>query len=222
MLSSSTEQTHTMFRFISIWVLFFLLACAVPASAQPQAAAPAEYEKLNRKVIDLYKKGQYKQALPFAMETLQIAQDTAAATRVVQALNNLAQLRRKLGHHEDAELLYLRAINISVQNLGKNHSTVAILLSNLATLYQTLGNLHRAEMLYRRALTIWQEATGPEHPRVIRLVGVLAALQNKQQPGSSAKPIPSPPAQVKKADPASDRNEKTAGRKTQAVLSKLP
>ena len=58
---------------------------------------------------------------------------------VASSLNNLAGLYCSQGKYEQAELLFLRSLEISETTLGKTHPDVASSLSNLAELYRTQG-----------------------------------------------------------------------------------
>ena len=224
MLPSWTYKFNANFQTTWILALVILFLCAIPVSAQQSAANTPDHESLNKKVIDLYKQGRYKQAMPLAVKNLKAVENFFGTThpRVVQALNNLAELNRKLGHYADAEHLYLRSVNIGVKSLGKNHPSVAILLSNLALLYEALGNYNRAEIFYHRALKIWQSAVGPKHPKVRRLRGLLATLHQKQDPNFSRQTQNPRPQNIKKADSQTNRDKKNIRRNPLPVVSKLP
>ncbi len=225
MLPSSTHRSNAKFRFACLWALVLLLAWTAPVLAQREKPAPEPHEALNRKVVDLYKRGRYKEAKPLAMQTLKLAEEALgpAHPRLVQVLNNLAEVNRKLGQHADAEHLYLRALNIGVKSLGKNHTTVAVLLSNLALLYERLGKFDEAEIRYRHALKIYTSNLGSGHRKTARIAGLLNAMQKKQRSTVSKDSSSLRFTKTRKTDaPASRQVEKTAEPSLSAILSKLP
>ena len=62
-----------------------------------------------------------------------------------------------------AEPLYLRALHIREQSLGREHPQVAFPLGGLAELYQEQGHYQQAEPLYQRALHLWEPTLGSTH-----------------------------------------------------------
>jgi len=80
----------------------------------------------------------------------------------------------------DAELPYVRALEISEKELGKNHLDVATSLNNLAGLYYAQGKLTNAEPLYTRALAIKEKALGKDHPIVATSLNNLGLLYHAQ------------------------------------------
>jgi tetratricopeptide (TPR) repeat protein len=68
------------------------------------------------------------------------------------------------GRYEQAEPLYLQALELRQRLLGENHLDVAASLNNLAALYQAQGRYEQAEPLYLQALTIVRSTLGKQHP----------------------------------------------------------
>ena len=65
---------------------------------------------------------------------------SARASRCRFPLINLADLYRKQGRYEQAEPIYLRALHLWEQKLGREHPQVAFPLTGLATLYREQGH----------------------------------------------------------------------------------
>jgi tetratricopeptide (TPR) repeat protein len=84
---------------------------------------------------------------------------------VANSLNNLAELYRSQGRYEEAEPLYLQALELGQRLLGENHPDVATSLNNLALLYNTQGKYVKAEALSRQALIIYWQTLGTQHPK---------------------------------------------------------
>ncbi len=81
-------------------------------------------------------------------------------------LENLAELYRVQGRFDEAEPLYLRALEILEKTLGPEHPEVAVSLNNLAELYRAQGRFEEAAPLYEKALAAAEAALGPDHPDV--------------------------------------------------------
>lgn len=143
------------------------------------ASESSEVKKLNRKVLQLYRFERYKEAIPLAVQSYKLIKIHWGDNhpRVLMALNNLAELKRKTGHYAEAEALLLRSLKISARSFGMEHPSAAILLSNLALLYENMGNVSRAESLYQRSLKLKKRELGPNHPKVEALMDRIAALK---------------------------------------------
>jgi len=74
---------------------------------------------------------------------------------VADGLNNLAELSRSQGQHEQAEPLYRRSLAIREKALGPDHPDVAATLNNMAVPFGQTGREKAAEELARRAAVIF-------------------------------------------------------------------
>lgn len=97
--------------------------------------------------------------------------------RIATDLNNLAEVYRLLGRLDDAEKLYLEALELDRRRPVGNPSETATTLNNLALLYRAQKRFDEAEGLYRRALRLLEEGLGPNHPDVARLLNNWAMLE---------------------------------------------
>jgi tetratricopeptide (TPR) repeat protein len=88
----------------------------------------------------------------------------------------LANLYKIKGKYEQAEPLYVRALEIKEQQLGAQHPDTALCLNNLAALYRAQSKYEQAESLYRRALLIYEHQLGGAHPDTARCINNLAFL----------------------------------------------
>ena len=86
---------------------------------------------------------------------------------MAQSLNNLAGLYRSQGRYEEAEPLYLEALDLCKRLLGDNHPSVATSLNNLAELYRSQGRYKEAEPLHLQALDLYKRLLGDNHPDVL-------------------------------------------------------
>ena len=80
------------------------------------------------------------------------------------SLNNLALLYHAQGRYEEAEPLYLQALELYKRLLGDHHPHVATSLNNLAGLYDAQGRYNEAEPLYLRTLEICVKCLGKNNP----------------------------------------------------------
>src|SRR5437588_12845906 len=81
------------------------------------------------------------------------------------------------------------ARSITLPDVERNLSTVALSTNNLAFLYERQGKYDDAEPLYKRALAICEEVLGPIHPSTATSVNNLAFLYNSQGKYDDAEPL---------------------------------
>jgi len=85
---------------------------------------------------------------------------------VATVLASLASVRQGLGHHESAEQLWRRVLDIRERTLAPNHFSVASALEHLAESCAARGKFEEALQLYQRAQTIRQLTLGNNHASV--------------------------------------------------------
>jgi tetratricopeptide (TPR) repeat protein len=105
------------------------------------------------------------------------------------SLGCLALLYQSQGRYEEAEPLYLQALAIGEQQLGKDHPDVATRLNNLAGHYESQGRYEEAEPLYLQALAISEQQLGKDHPDVAIRLNNLACLYQSQGRYEEAEPL---------------------------------
>jgi tetratricopeptide (TPR) repeat protein len=96
-------------------------------------------------------------------------------------LNNLANLYYSQGKYEQAEPLYIQALELRKQLLGENHPDTATSLNNLANLYYSQGKYEQAEPLYIQALEIAEQTLGENHPLRVTIRNNLEDFRKKQR-----------------------------------------
>jgi eukaryotic-like serine/threonine-protein kinase len=99
----------------------------------------------------------------------------ANSTELADTLGNLGDAQLYLGHYDEAESLYRRALSIDRANYSGNHPAIAQDLINLADIAQQLGHYDEAEKDNRQALQITQAWYGTEHPDTARQMAHLAS-----------------------------------------------
>ncbi len=91
--------------------------------------------------------------------------------------NSLVMMElEKQGKYAEALPLAERALRQAIDNLGSEHSTVAIYMDHVGTLYGKLGQRGKAEFLLRKALRLRTQLFGPNHLSVAVSLTHLAML----------------------------------------------
>ncbi|CAN0605635.1 unnamed protein product, partial [Ectocarpus sp. 12 AP-2014] len=86
------------------------------------------------------------------------------------------------GKYDEADPLYLRAVDIGEKTSGPDHPDLATPLNNRAWLFNicSSGKYDEAEPLFERSLAIREKALGPEHPDVAESLNNQAGLLESQ------------------------------------------
>ena len=109
---------------------------------------------LNQQVINLYKEGKYREAIPIAEKVLAIDKKVLDPENnlTVIAIENLAILYNSIGAYAKAEPLYQQILLIKEKLLGPENPDTAAAMNNLALVYEEMRDYAKAEPLYRREL----------------------------------------------------------------------
>ena len=83
---------------------------------------------------------------------------------VATVLASLANVRQALGHHESAEQLWRRVLDIRERTLAPNHFAIATALEHLGDACAARGKIEEALSVFQRALSIRERTLGTEHP----------------------------------------------------------
>ena len=168
-----------------------LMALSMSVHAAPGEDAVEELQRLRGQVQELYKQVRYKEAMPLALQAVQVSEKKFGArhAETASSLDALAQLYRAMGTYARAEPLYLRALAIREKVRGPMHPETAELLLHLGNLYFQTGVYAKAEAIYRRALEINQKVLGAEHPKTASLLGNLANVYYTTGAYAQAEPL---------------------------------
>lgn len=91
--------------------------------------------------------------------------------------------------YEQAEPLYLQALELRQRLLGDNHLDVAGCLNNLAALYKSQGRYNEAKPIHLQALALKKRLLGDNHPDVAISLNNLAVLYRAQGRYNEAEPL---------------------------------
>jgi tetratricopeptide (TPR) repeat protein len=111
------------------------------------------------------------------------------ASRIASSLKDLAWLYKSQSKYDEAEVFYVRALEITEQQLGREHPDVAEILDNLAVLYEVKGKYREAELTYIRLAQICEINLGVDHPKVAQSLNILANLYCLQEKFTEAEPL---------------------------------
>jgi tetratricopeptide (TPR) repeat protein len=113
---------------------------------------------------------------PHAALVVKYADDANIARPTTCLMSQLALLLKTKALYAEAEPLMRRALKISEDSCGPQHTEVAIRLNNLAQLLKATNRLADAEPLMRRVLQIDEHSFGPDHPDIAIDLNNLAVL----------------------------------------------
>ncbi len=152
------------------------LAAVVLWAAAGLAAEGSRAAALQEQARQLHRAGQYKEALPLALQALQSHYlekglehpDTAAS------LTLAGLLYLELDALNEALPLLQRALQIRFKALGVDHADTAASLAYLGEVYRRQGALEDARPLLQRSLQIREKVNGPDHPDTAQSLVALA------------------------------------------------
>jgi tetratricopeptide (TPR) repeat protein len=119
--------------------------------------------------------GEYRQAEQFLTRALAKSEALGAKEQGI-SLNSLGELYRRQGRHQDAERLFLRALDVKEAGLGPDHLDVAVTLTNLGLVYIAEGRDQEAAPLLERALAIQETKLSPKSLALGRTRTALVAV----------------------------------------------
>ncbi len=128
-------------------------------------------------------------AIEYLGKAIELQKEFGLEEDLATSLNNLALLYHSQGRYEQAEPLFVQALELCQRLLGEDHPHVASSLNNLALLYKSQGRYTEAELLQMQALELWQRLLGEDHPDVASSLNNLALLYNAQGHYEEAEPL---------------------------------
>ena len=152
-----------------------------------------QWSKLNSQVFELDQKGKSRDAISIGEKALTIARDIFPVINndLATSLNNLAGLYKSQGRWEEAETLFLEAVNIFRTLFGqKLNDNFPTSLNNLASLYESQGRWRDAEPLFLEALNIRRILFGQKlNDDLATSLNNLASLYESQGRWEEAEPL---------------------------------
>ncbi|MBD2346757.1 tetratricopeptide repeat protein [Anabaena subtropica] len=145
-------------------------------------------KRLNRGECQDYKQEQ-ELGIEYLSKAVELQQQLGLEKDLATSLNNLAGLYYSQGSYDQAEPLFLQALELSKRLLGDNHPSVATSLNNLASLYNSQGRYDQAEPLFLQALELSKRLLGDNHPDIATSLNNLASLYKSQGRYDQAEPL---------------------------------
>jgi tetratricopeptide (TPR) repeat protein len=115
--------------------------------------------------------------------------DATANSEYVRLLNRAGEYFQGLAAYSESQPLYERAVAISEELFGPEHSDTATSLNNLAWVFYDQAELERAQPLFERALAIREKVLGPEHPDTASSLNDLGWLLYQRGDSAMARPL---------------------------------
>jgi tetratricopeptide (TPR) repeat protein len=147
-----------------------------------------QWQALMQQLQEMRSRGEYELGISQGKTALKLAENLSS-TDLTTTLNNLAGLYKSQQQYDKAEPLYLRALAIRGQKLGRKHPHVATSLNNLAVLCKAQRRFGEAQHLYLQAIEILEQSLGSEHLSVANTLHNLAGLYKSQQQYDAAEPV---------------------------------
>lgn len=166
----SKKTKKLVFLFISIAITLFLPAICNKSIYLAQQESIKKEEDISNvllnKIEELYNASKYKDAIPLAIELLEIRKRDLGKQHIdtSQAFNILGTLYLEVGEYDLAEMYLNKALEIRETLLGRQAASTATVLNNLARVYSSKGNYEKAKVLYIEVLTTFANTLGKEHP----------------------------------------------------------
>jgi tetratricopeptide (TPR) repeat protein len=109
---------------------------------------------------------------------------------VAHTLTNLANLYTlRMGRHEEAKPLFLRALDIEKRRLEPDLPRMAYLFEGLGFLYWWQGERTEAESCFLHSLAIWEQRLEPNHPQIAYPLAALGNLYLQQGKCEKVEPL---------------------------------
>jgi TonB family protein len=128
-----------------------------------------------------------EQALIAAIRTAE--RSASGGPQLAAALIKLGELKHEAAAEEEAESLFLRALDVSERMLGGDDLGLVPALTSLGAVRIARGMPEGAEPVLTRALAISERRLGPDHPDLAGLLNDLSRLYLKQSAHAFAEPL---------------------------------
>lgn len=148
------KANQAIFTVVFLFVFFF-------SAAYSRDKAWEEDFKAGKNKVEA---GQYEQALPDFMKSLEIAEETLDLDAASSSLNNIGGVYMELGRFKEAESYFLRALVVDEKLYGSGHLGTAGTMGNLGALYGKLGRDEEALEWSGKTLALLEKHARPDAP----------------------------------------------------------
>jgi tetratricopeptide (TPR) repeat protein len=148
------------------------------------------WETQNEAGRRFFGKGDFARAeQAFAAAIREAEQLGAGDLRLATSVANLAQLKLRQRHYDEAERLFRRSLQIREAALGPDHASLVQTVNGLAAVCYARGDVDAAEPLFQRALSITERRLGAQHPDIVTSLNSLARIAFKRADYAAAGPL---------------------------------
>ncbi|MCP4437576.1 MAG: CHAT domain-containing protein [Aureispira sp.] len=121
----------------------------------------------------------------------QVTIDTIKNSQIAysNASNNLALLCRDIGKYEEAEVLFMEALEIDKQIYGEKHPYILMGLNNLAILYQSTHQYIKVEQIYLEILDVCETNPARYYPYIAQVTNNLGVYYRRTRQYTKAIPL---------------------------------
>ncbi|MCC9604987.1 CHAT domain-containing protein [Blastopirellula sp. JC732] len=188
-----------------------------------QLAALAQLQEAKMKMLELYAKGKYDEAIPYAEKVKESSAQLLGVddSLYASALHNLGTLHQRIGKYPAAESFYRQTLDVRRQTLGAMHPRYAGSVNNLGGLYYLLGDYAKAEPLYAEALAIRKATLGNDDTDTQSTRNNLGLLYQRRGEYEKALQIVQEAYEVRKASLGDTHADVAASRNNLASLCRV-
>jgi tetratricopeptide (TPR) repeat protein len=156
------RKEETMKKGITIIVILVCLMVAFSALVFGQVQTAQDLKNLNAHLKQLYRQGNYKDAIPFAQRIVFLTEKKYGSDNVetANALNNLALIYIIKERYTEAESLSKKALKIYEAQLGKDQLCVAVLYDHLEEIFKKTRRLAEMNQAHDKAAEIRKKSKG--------------------------------------------------------------
>lgn len=171
-----------MLKRLAIFILTSL--SAILLSAQ-------ELQQLNQQVVDLYKKGEYRKAIPFAEKAVTLTGKTFGENHpnYIRILNILVIIYMKSGEYAKAEPAAIKCTEIWKKNTGEFSSDFIASMNILGMLYNTMGQYAKAEKILLQGKESEKRSRGENSLAYATILDYLGRVYVEMQSFEKAEPV---------------------------------
>lgn len=128
-------------------------------------------------------------AIEYFQKAISLQTELGQELELADSLNNLALVYCFANRYEEAERLFLQALDMRKRLLGENHLLVAKSMSFLAMFYTVQERYQEAERLFLQALDMRMRLLGEDHLLVARSLNNLGMFYTLQERYAEAEPL---------------------------------
>ncbi|CAF1408546.1 unnamed protein product [Adineta steineri] len=128
-----------------------------------------------------YNQGDYKKAIWYVEQGLEISQKTLSSNHpyLATSYNSLAGVYHKIGEYSKALSSHEKAIEIYQKSLPSNHPNLGTSYNNIGSVYTKMGEYSKALSFYEKALEIRQKTLPSKHPSLAISYSDIGSVYNK-------------------------------------------